>query len=393
MFEDHGMSSEEVLRKLDEVLGKDSTYRTGHPIASMSTIPHGLGTEIFIKTLENNAGRMHTFGGSEEIEKEVVGMIAEMLHLEMPYGTTTSGGTESNILALLAARELRKKKTKTPEIVAPRTVHSSVDKAGWLLGMKIVKTRVDKQFKASTGAIEKAITKDTVAILSTAGSTYLGQIDPIDKIGEIAQSHDLPFHVDAAFGAFVIPFLEGLGYGAYPFDFEVEGVTSISADPHKMGLAPIPSGCAIFRVKRHLKLVTSKIDYLRGASSTQSSVLGTRPAAPILATWAIMKHLGRSGYRSVVGECMRRTMMVKDRIENNPLLTLAIQPVMNILGIESKEVSIDMIAERMERRGWRMATSPKPPTIRLVVMPHMTDGSINAFLNDLDEISTTVDST
>ncbi|UCE10671.1 MAG: tyrosine decarboxylase MfnA, partial [Candidatus Thorarchaeota archaeon] len=381
---------EDVLRTLDEILGRDSTYRTGHPIASMSTIPHDLSTQVFIKTLEKNAGRMHTFSGSAEIENDVVAMIADMLHLNEPFGTTTSGGTESNILALLAAREL-KKNTKNPEVIVPRNAHSSIDKAAWLLGLKTVKTKVDKQFKASPKAIEKAITDDTVAIVSTAGTTYLGQIDPVEVIGEIAKDNRLPFHVDAAFGAFVIPFLAGLGYKSYSFDFEVEGVTSISADPHKMGLAPIPSGCTIFRTGKHMKSVTSKIDYLRGASATQSSILGTRPAAPILATWAIMKHLGRSGYRSIVGECMRKTMLAKDRIEDNKLLDLAIEPVMNILGIKSKELPIDSIVERMERRGWRMATSPKPHTIRLVVMPHMTDGSINAFLNDLDEISTTID--
>ncbi len=390
MFEENGIPREDVLKKLDALLAQDATYVSGHPIASMSTIPHELGAHVFAKTLEKNAGRLHTFRGTAEVEQEVIEMIGDLLNLKKPYGTTTSGGTESNILAMLAAREINKK-IDAPEVIVPKTVHASVDKAAWLLGVKLIKTRVDKEFKAVPKAIEKVITENTIAIFATAGTTYLGQIDPIDKIGKIAEEHKIPLHVDAAFGAFVIPFLGEIGLGKYPFDFMVEGVSSISADPHKMGLAPIPAGSILFRSKKMLRAITRKIDYLRGAASTQTSILGTRPAGPILATWAIMKHLGRFGYRKIVVECMKRTMFVKNRIEQNRYMKLAINPVLNILGIESKIVPIEQVVEKMELRGWRMATSPLPPTIRVVVMPHVTEGALNAFLNDLDDVSTTIE--
>jgi tyrosine decarboxylase/aspartate 1-decarboxylase len=389
MFDEHGLTREVVLEKLNELLLKDSTYQTGHPVASMSTIPHSLGVEVFSKTLEKNAGRLHTFRGSAQVETDVIEMIADLLGLSKSYGTTTSGGTESNILAMLAARE-SKKKIREPEVIAPKTVHSSVDKSAWLLGVKLVKTRVDKNYQAIPNEIEKAITKNTVCIFGTAGTTYLGQIDPITEIGQIASQHRIPFHVDAAFGGFVITFLKDLKYTEIDFDFKVKGVTSVSTDPHKMGLAPIPAGCILFRKKAHFNKIISKVPYLQGASSTQASILGTRPAASILATWSIMKHLGREGYRSIVDGCMRRTRIAIERIEQNPMLTSAIRPVMNIIGIQSKEVKLQTIVNEMEKRNWRMATSPYPPTLRLVVMPHVTDGSLHAFFNDLDEISTTI---
>ncbi len=390
MFPEKGIPRKDLLSRLDQLLAQDSTYSSGHPIASMSTIPHELGVEIFAKTLEKNAGRLHTFRGTAEVEQEVIAMLGDLLHLNSPFGTTTSGGTESNILAMLAARETRKK-IERPEVVVPKTVHASVDKAAWLLGIKLVKTRIDKQFRAIPKAIENALTPNTIAIFTTAGTTYLGQVDPIDKIGKIAKEHGIPLHVDAAFGAFVIPFLAEIGLGEYPFDFKVDGVTSVSADPHKMGLAPIPAGALLFRNKKYLKAITRKIDYLRGAASRQSSLLGTRPAASIIATWAIMKHLGRFGYRKLVVECMKRTMHAKARVNHNRFIDLAIEPVMNILGITTRLVPLDEVVEKMEARGWRMATSPLPPTIRIVVMPHVTEGAINAFFNDLDDISTTID--
>jgi len=390
MFEEQGLDRETVIEQLSLLLERDSTYLYGHPIASMSTIPHSLSTEIISKTLERNAGRLHTFKGSAQVESEVIEMLGDLLHLESPHGTTTSGGTESNLLAMLCAREVTKRRIKKPEIIAPRTAHSSVERAAWLLGVKLVRTGVDKQYRAVPKAIEKAISKNTIGLFATAGTTYLGQVDPIDKIGEIARDNKIPLHVDAAFGGFVLPFLKDIGWQSHAFDFEVRGVDSVSIDPHKMGLAPIPSGCLIFRSQRHLKAITKKIPYLRGASATQTSVLGTRPAASVLATWAIMKHLGRAGYRRTVRDCMDKTMLGKERVEDNPMLSLAIDPVMNILGIKSKEVPLEVVVKEMERKGWRMVTSPIPSSVRVVLMPHVSAGALNAFFNDLDRVSTTI---
>ncbi|MDH4215191.1 MAG: aminotransferase class V-fold PLP-dependent enzyme, partial [Candidatus Thorarchaeota archaeon] len=270
MFEEHGLTRDKVLETLDTLLAGDATYQSGHPIASMSTIPHSIGVEVFSRTLEKNAGRLHTFKGSARVEQEVIAMIGNLLNLNTPFGTTTSGGTESNILAMLAAREISKK-INEPEVIAPNTVHSSVDKAAWLLGVRLIKTPVDKNYRAKPRSIEAKITENTIGIISTAGTTYLGQVDPIEELGRIAFEHKIPLHVDAAFGGFVLPFLNDL-YGVdINFDFKVKGVTSVSSDPHKMGLAPIPAGCILFRNKGHLKAITRKVPYLQGASSTQSS--------------------------------------------------------------------------------------------------------------------------
>jgi tyrosine decarboxylase/aspartate 1-decarboxylase len=390
MFEEHGISKDEMHKILQRILDGDTTYHSGHPIASMSTVPHPISHEIFSKTIEKNAGRLHTFKGSAKIEKEVVSMIGDLLHLENSFGTTTSGGTESNILAMLSAREIFRNRGTSPEIVVPKTAHSSIDKAAWLLNVKLVKTDVDKNYRAIPDTISEAITGNTIGVFTTAGTTYLGQIDPIHQIARITNEHNLPLHVDAAFGGFVIPFLKDLGYGDYPFDFDVHGVTSISIDPHKMGLAPIPSGCLVFRGKEFLQAITKKIPYLRGASSVQSTLLGTRPAASIIATWAIIKSLGRAGYRKVVNYCMQLTQHAKDRIETSGLLKLVIDPVMNVIGIVSREAHLDDVVSLMEMKGWRMATSPLPASIRLVVMPHITEGTLNAFFNDLDEAASII---
>ena len=77
MLEETGISKDEMYEVLEEFLGGDATYHRGHPIASMSTIPHPLSQEIFLKIIEKSAGRLHTYKGSTEIEKEVLLMIGE----------------------------------------------------------------------------------------------------------------------------------------------------------------------------------------------------------------------------------------------------------------------------------------------------------------------------
>jgi tyrosine decarboxylase/aspartate 1-decarboxylase len=388
MFEEQGLPRNHVLRLLFNALSQDSTYDSGYPISSMSTTPHSLGVEIYSKTMDRNAGRYYTFQGTETIEHDVIRMIGDMLRVSQPFGTSTSGGTESNILAMLAAREIHKGQIQYPTIIAPKTVHSSVDKAAWLLGLRLHKTDVDDQYRARPEEIEKAITKETVGIVSTAGTTYLGQVDPIPEIGSIADKHQLPFHVDAAFGGFVLPFLEGVGYPSPPFDFKIKGVTSISVDPHKMGLAPIPASILISNNNDLLQAITMHVPYLLGKSAYQPSLLGTRPAGPILATWAIMKHLGRQGYRQIIRTCMKNTMLAKERVLEHPKLNLAIHPIMNILGIEIKGIQLRQVVAAMEQKGWRMALSPLPPTLRMVIMPHLNPDSINAFFDELSQVLT-----
>jgi len=383
MFAEQGLPKKQILELLSKTLNLDSTYDSGYPVSSMSSTPHKLGIEIYSNTMDRNAGRYYTFQGSEQIEHETLNMIGDLLQINHPYGTSTSGGTESNILAMLAARETSSSSIQRPTIIAPETIHSSVEKAAWILGLNLFKTKIDDQYRAIPEEIEQAITSDTIGIFCTAGTTYLGQVDPIPEIASIADTHQLPLHVDAAFGGFVLPFLKALGYPSPSFDFQNPGVTSISMDPHKMGLAPIPASFLLFRNQEPLQKITMNVPYLLGSSANQRSLLGTRPAGPILATWGIMKHLGRKGYRNIIEICMNNTMLAMNRITEHPKLGVPIQPIMNLLGIQIKGKPLQQIAGAMAHKGWRMALSPIPPTIRMVVMPHLEPDAINAFFDQL----------
>lgn len=88
--------------------------------------------------------------------------------------------------------------------------------------------------------MRKLISGNTVAVVGVAGTTELGRIDPVEELSEICLEEGIHLHVDAAFGGFIIPFLRETGAELPEFDFKLQGVSSITVDPHKMGLAPSP---------------------------------------------------------------------------------------------------------------------------------------------------------
>jgi len=232
--------------------------------------------------------------------------------------------------------------------------------------------------------MKRSITRDTVAIVAVAGTTALGVVDPIEEISEIAEENHIPLHVDAAFGGFVLPFLSELGYKMPPFDFKVKGVTSMTADPHKMGFCPIPSGGILFRKQNYMKYNSVKVPYLAGGIATQGTIVGTRSGASACAIWALMKHLGRKGFREIVKNCMNLTDYLVKGIGRLDGVELTIPPTLNIIGIKSKKYTIRSIWTKLRERKW--ALGGLKDSLRIVVLPHIQREHVDAFLRDLESV-------
>ena len=221
--------------------------------------------------------------------------------------------------------------------------------------------------------------------MGIAGTTGLGVVDPIEELSEVALERGLFLHVDAAFGGFVLPFLTELGYKAPRFGFELPGVSSITVDPHKMGLAPIPAGGIIFRNSDLKKAIAWKVPYLAGGETEQTTFVGTRSGASVVATWALLSHLGREGYRDIVKRCMDLTFRLAEEIRKIPRLDIMTEPTTNVVGIKSDFFNIARLASEIRKLGW--AVSLFPQHIRIVVMPHIREEHLKSFLEDLRKVS------
>jgi tyrosine decarboxylase/aspartate 1-decarboxylase len=209
----------------------------------------------------------------------------------------------------------------------------------------------------------------------------MGVVDPIPGLSEIALANDVYFHVDAAFGGFVLPFLKELGLNFADFDFRLSGVCSITVDPHKMGLAPISAGGILFKEEEMMRSIGTRVPYLAGGGTEHTTILGTRSGASAIAVWSLLMHLGRQGYRGVVGRCMRLMSKLVEGIRRIDGINLVTEPTMNMVGISSNEIDIKSVAKEVRRRGW--AVSLFPNHIRVVVMPHIKSSHIEYFLKDL----------
>ncbi len=384
-MDDKQLSEDVILKELDNFQSQDLKYCGGRILGSMCTEPHPFAKKIFVKFLDSNLGDPGLFKGTKQIEDLVVSSLGKLLSAERVYGHIVTGGTEANIMAIRAARNhARKYKGITEgEIIIPKSAHFSFKKAADLMNLKIIEIDLDDNYKMDAGAVEENISENTVAIVAVAGTTELGLVDPVDEIAKIAYEKNIYFHVDAAFGGFSIPFLKEAGYSFPEFDFSLPGVCSITVDPHKMGLAPIPAGGILFREKEYLDVMAVDSPYLTVKS--QSTIVGTRLGAASAATYGIMKYFGKEGYIKIASELMDNTIFLKESLKKIGY-NLVVEPELNIVSFNHPNIDAYELSRLLDNKGWKVSVSSCPIAIRIVLMSHVKKSHLEEFLEDLKEL-------
>ena len=384
-MDDKPVDKKIILEELEELHKLDYDYADGRILGSMCTEAHPFAKEVYCKFLDTNLGDPGLFRGTKTIEKKVIESIGKMLSLDNAYGNIVTGGTEANLMAIRAARNhARKYKGITDgEIIIPDSAHFSFKKAADMLNLKIVEAKLDDNYKIDVESVKNAISSKTVAIVAIAGTTELGLIDPIEEISKIAFENNIYFHVDAAFGGFSIPFLRESGYDLPVFDFSLEGVCSITVDPHKMGLAPIPAGGIIFRREEYLDVMAVDSPYL--TVKTQSTIVGTRLGASSAATYAIMKYFGKEGYSKLIKRLMDDTMFFYENLIKLGY-EIVCEPELNIVAFNHPDMDANVLAEKLENLGWKVSVAKCPVAIRVVLMNHIKRNHLEELLKDLKDI-------
>lgn len=371
---DEALPADEVIRILMEV--KERDFRYDRFFSTMCTRPHPIAVRAHDMFLETNLGDPGLFPGVADLEQHVVRMLGELLGCSNAAGYISTGGTESNIQAIRAARNEAGK--KDGNIVVPASAHFSFDKIGDLLCLEVRKAELDESLRADLASVRSLVDERTVAIVGIAGTTEFGQVDPIEGLAKIALERKIRLHVDAAFGGFVLPFLEG----DWRWDFRVPGVSSITIDPHKMGMSTIPAGGLLFRDQECLSYLETETHYLTKAR--QASLTGTRSGAAAAATYAVMMHLGREGFKETVRYCMNLTHHLVSgarKIGVEPL----IEPTMNVVALQVPSPA--RVREELMKRDWHVSMTREPKrALRLILMGHMTHENIDLFLKDLEDV-------
>ncbi len=365
------------MDELKEYRQKDIPY--SRVLSSMCTVPHPYALEAHMMFIETNLGDPGIFRGTQELERKLISMLGELLHNKNAAGYICSGGTEANIQGIRAARNIKRR--KDPNIVIPKTAHFSFEKIGDILGVEIRRAGVDEEYKVDISEVESLMDEKTVAVVGIAGTTELGQIDPIVELSKLAEERDVPLHVDAAFGGLVIPFMDD----PYPFDFQNGGVSSITIDPHKMGMATIPSGGILFRDDSYLKTLEVETPYL--TSKTQYTLTGTRPGTGVASAYAVLSKLGFKGMKKIVDECLKNTRILVEEMQSVGFEPV-VYPIMNVVAFATEKA--ERIKDELYKRSWVISTIRNPKAIRFVVMPHVTEEVIKSFMSEFRKVISTI---
>ncbi|KGN40341.1 pyridoxal phosphate-dependent decarboxylase family protein [Knoellia aerolata] len=260
-----------------------------------------------------------TFPSVALMEADLVTFGRRMLRGPGATGSVTSGGTESCLLAVKAARDLWRAGggQGRPRIVMSTSAHAAFHKAADYLGLGTTVLPVDPASgRAPASGYVEALGDDVALVVVSAPSYPHGVLDPVAEVAGAAADRGIPSHVDACVGGWVLPWWPVAGgCPVPPWDFSVRGVSSISADLHKYGYAPKGASLLLFAdAELDRARYFALTDWL-GYPVVNPTVLGTRSATSLAAAWAVVQSLGDEGYAALTGRVVRATSAVVAAVE------------------------------------------------------------------------------
>jgi len=323
--------------------------------------------------LFHNALNPFRFPEIAALEADVVQMTGGLLHLDADAGgggSMTSGGTESILMSMLVNRaRARARGVARPQILVPVSAHPAYAKAAHYFDMDVVRVPLDGRYRADVDAAAGLIGPETAVVVASAFSYPYGVMDPVADLAALAATHGAGCHVDACIGGFVLPFLEALGVDVPPWDFRVPGVTEISADVHKYGFAPKGASVVLHRDADWFGHQVFLYDDWPSGMYGSPGVAGARSAAPIATAWAVLHHLGRSGYVEIARGLRATTLAFRDALDAIPELALVGDPIGPVMAFTSTAVDPEGIGVAMDARGWHLNRIVDPPGLHVMLSP------------------------
>lgn len=352
-------SPDEILGEL-EALGRDDVdWRSGR-VFSLAYFADDdvlrLSERAHAMYASANGLNLDAFPSLRRFQSDVVSTVNRWLHGdEQTAGFMTSGGTESLLLAVEAARRRARleRSVSRPNVVLPASAHAAFEKACAYFDVESRRIEVGADWRADARAMSDAVDGDTVLIVASAPQYPQGVIDPVVSIAAIGQAHDVNVHVDACMGGVTLPFLERMGEPVPLWDFRVPGVTSISVDLHKYGYTSKGASVLIHRNKSLRSFQTFVTQNWLGGLYGSSGILGTKSGGPMASAWAVMSYLGDDGYQELARTARRTCLRLAEAVESIPELVLWAHPDTTLLSFGACDgVDVLAIADLMRARNW-----------------------------------------
>ena len=368
-----GLAKGKVLETMKKMSREESqSWKNGFV---SGTVYHGneehinFLNEVYSIHSQTNPIHSDIWPSINKYENEIVSMTAKILGSEKTnsdiFGSVSSGGTESILLAVKAYRDYayEKKRIKKPEMIVPISAHTAFDKACDFFKIKKITSKVDKEFKADVKDIKKLITKNTILIVGSAPSFPHGIIDPIPEMSDLALKHKIPFHTDACLGGFILPWVSKK-HKVPNFDFSLPGVSSISIDTHKYGYASKGSSVILYRGNEIRNYQFYSISSWPGGLYFSPTLAGSRPGALIAQCWASMISIGEEGYKEATDRIISSASELKRQLQEIEEIEILGNPLW-VIAFTSRNLNIYEIMDAMGNKGWHLNGLHKPACVHL----------------------------
>ncbi|WP_137990012.1 pyridoxal phosphate-dependent decarboxylase family protein [Streptomyces vilmorinianum] len=333
----HGTTPTAALHTLVRALAAGAADPT-HPLcaAHLHTPPLALAAaaDLAASALNPSMDSWDQAPAASALEDLVTEALATAVYPTAPHpgALVTTGGTESNQLALLLARERHGPAGHTVQTVVGANAHHSFRRAAWLLGLPEPVTVPTPNGTLDPVALDEALTDlhGPLLVAATAGTTDTGRIDPLPEIAALCEAHHAELHVDAAYGGPVLfsdthrPLLAGL-----------DRARTVTLDLHKLGWQPAAAGLLAVRDTTDLAALAHTADYLNADDDTEAGLpdllgrsLRTTRRPDILKTAVTLRALGRHGLGALVDQVCALAQHLADLVEKTPGLELYERPTL-----------------------------------------------------------------
>jgi sphinganine-1-phosphate aldolase len=397
-------------------LNKEAIMTYLHTLKDMDTTPKLISGTIYddhenqhkeiMQTAYNlyaytNPMHIDLFQSVVFMEKNLIVMISKLLgNLEHQCGSITNGGTESIFLALKTYRDMKCTKMSNNgfgffknahatvhkiNVVAPDTVHCSVDKLCHYLNIQLIKVKSNHEHRVTVCDILKSVNEYTACVVVSAPSYGFGIMDDVEHIAPVMKERDIPVHVDACLGGFVWMFQQQREMEmamASKYSFRVDGVTSVSACLHKYGYSQKGVSCILYRDESFLKyqyFVTADWD---GGLYVSPTMLGSRSGGLVAQAWAGFLSRGYKEYQDSSNKIIQIAKYAHEKLQ----LVGECRTYPLDLHIVCFDVGKDTykLYDYLITKGFNLNALQNPPAIHLCVTKTHDETTIDAMVQEIE---------
>ncbi len=399
-----GMSADAAYQLIHDELNLD-----GNPALNLASFVTSWmepqADALAAETLDKNMIDEDEYPQTEVIHQRVVSMIGRLFHApagEHPTGTATIGSSEAIMLAMLAhkrAWQHRRREagldTERPNLVIGADVHTCWEKfANFFEVQARIAPMEEDRFTIGAAEVEALIDERTIAVAGVLGTTFTGQMDDLKGIDELLatvnerEGWQIPLHIDAASGGFVVPFSEP----ELEWDFRLPRVRSINVSNHKFGLVYPGMGTVIFRDRSDLPDdLIFHINYL-GGDMPNYSLNFSRPSNSVVLQYFNFLRLGRAGYERIVATVLENAQALAasiSGIEGLSLLNDGSRFPIVALRSDDDGLNLTALSHTLRERGWIVpaytlpANAQRITVLRMVIRESFSRDMVDLLAHDV----------